>query len=130
MLLMDSLVRFAQAWETSQSLEVGCMGERHRKVDCPRFHLDADEPSYRRNPSALPCQGNIPKAGSMEALSPLIAVASQVRHNWGNWCCQAAMDCRTVYSADQTYWTSPGLPFFNRFDDDETSGIAAMIALL
>jgi hypothetical protein len=68
---MDWLVRFAQAWEVSQSLEVGCIGE----VDCPRFHLDADEPSYRRNPSARPCQGNIPKAGLMEELLPLIVVS-------------------------------------------------------
>ncbi len=112
------LVRFAQPGEAFPNPEAGRPEEQYRKVDSPRFHLDADEPSSRRHPSALPYQGNIPKAGSMEALLPPIVTLQRMRHNWGKSYCQVAKDCRTVYSADRTCWTSPGLPFFNQCNDE------------
>lgn len=92
------LAQIAQAGEVSQRLEEGWTRELLPMVDYLRLHQGADEPGFRRNQPALQNQENTPKAGSVEVWLPVAALVKLVRHNWGNWCCQAAKESHTARS--------------------------------
>ena len=115
---------YSQALEASQSMEVGWLGGLPLEAGWLRLHRGAHESEFPLNQPDQPDQENIPKAAFVAVMW------KPVHHSWGTWCCPVAKACHTVRSVDQTYWTSPDLPFFNQCDNDVTSGIAAMIALL
>ncbi len=106
------LVHSAQ--EGSQNPAVGWKEKLRQTVDCSSPHLGESELAFQRNQSVLPRQGSIPKAGQEMARLLLAAGSKRGHHNWGSLCCQAAKGSHIARSGSQTYWTSPGLPFFNQ----------------
>lgn len=79
-----------------------------------RLLQGADAPAFPQNLPDSPDQENTRKVASVGVWLPPVAMLKQVRHSWGRLCFPAAKDSHTARSVDQTYWTSPYLPFFNQ----------------